>query len=175
VNNYATPPDADYAVGAGNFTTSTTGTTGASGANYNTVQTFNDTNSNATGLTLNIHRTGGRVFGRAITPVYNNTGAVTEISTSTGVSSTNVDSALTSFIASAAGGSLIDTVALNNLGFASQMVTLYIGASTDSDGGNTAILTSFMITGGTGTLSYAGQGGTGFYQATLAGSGPGTN
>ncbi len=173
MNNYAPPGTGLQDAAAGNFTTSISGATGGTGTNYNTVQVFTDTASNNTGLTLDIHRTGGRVNPYAVSPVFNNTIAVSEMSTTTGVSTTNLDSSLTTFIASAAGGSLINTVSLNNLGMAGGLVTLYFGVSTSAQD-NTGVLTSVLVTGGTGTLSFAGQGGTGFDQATLAGSGPGT-
>lgn len=175
-NNYATPSSGDYSAGAGTFTTSTSGTTGASGANYNTVQTFTDTASGNTDLTLAIVRSSAKVFNQTTSPVYDNSTAISAINSDFGLSTTDLNSSVTNFITSGAGGSNITSITLDNLHHGSSLLgynlTLYVGAATRGTDGGT--LTTFDITGGTqDSLAYAGQGGTGFDSATLAGSGPG--
>lgn len=171
-NNYLLPSETLYTAGPGSLTTATSGTAGASGANYTTIQTFTDVDGNETALTLDIHRTGAKIYANADSSLFTNTLAVSDMNTVLGLDTDHINLALTgSFIRP--GNSRIDAVTLNNLHNGSRpegyRITLYVGASTTTDFGGT--LNELIISGGTGgILEYAGHGQSGFV-STLAESG----
>lgn len=165
-NNYTAPNVADYGAGAGNFTTSVTGTTGASGTSYNTVQQFKDEAGDDLALTLNLRRSGAKVYTQPGI-AFNNSVAINDMVTTLGSFDTTT---LGSFISPGGGGTRFESITLNNVsdGLSSYDATFYFALSS-LDGA----LTSVTVTGATGTLEYAGQDGSGFV-GTLAESGPGS-